>query len=152
MWPTFLTAYHFPMKMESLSQAFKAAACTVCMSTAEIQCLLYVTVCKCQDWHVTCLLPRGELIHTRVDWCEFNLSLRHSANTLAVCHLVVLTPSASTPKNGRQTIIMAPQKRNVGMKIKRSTLVFRSTSSSTRTHARARALGGHTRSLWHWWS
>lgn len=66
----------------------------------EIQCRLYVTVCMCQDWHVTCLLPRGELIHTSVDWCKFNLSLRHSANTLVVCHLVVLTPKKANNYNG----------------------------------------------------
>lgn len=151
MWPTFLTAYHFPMKMESLSQAFKAAACTVSHARTYV-CLRHrdPVSAVCHRMQVPRLprhvcYPRGELIHTSVDWCEFNLSLRHSANTLVVCHLVVLTPSASTPKSGRQTIIMAPQKRNVGMKIRRSTLVLL-------LNAHARALGAHTRSLWHWWS
>lgn len=139
MWPTFLTAYHFPMKMESLSQAFKAAACTVSHARTyvygtEIQCLLYVTVCKCQDWHITCLLPRGELIHTSVDWCKFNLSLRRSGNTLGClspgCFDAVCLNAEKWKANNNNG---APKKRNVGPKIKGSTLVFRTTSSSTHT-------------------
>lgn len=61
------------MKMESLSQAFRVATCTVwrartCVCATENRCPLYVALCESQDWHLTCALPQEELIHAAANW------------------------------------------------------------------------------------
>lgn len=43
---------------------------------SDIQCLLYVTICKL-DWILPCLLPQNEHIHSSVNWV---LSLTEAAN------------------------------------------------------------------------
>lgn len=147
MWPTFLTAYHFPMKMESLPQAHVSseqqparshlhARTSMLIVKSSVCCMLPSVSAQTGFFHV-CYLNRNAFTavsagfslwrmlptYTLTPRSSSILSLCHSVNTM--CHLVVLMESDSTLKSRRQIITMAPQREKEGWR-NRFNCVFRS--------------------------